>query len=226
MEPDVCVVIPAHNEARSIFWLVLRLKQIFPLVVVVDDGSRDDTGKKAAEAGAIVLRHNVCQGKGAALKTGFQQALKLGVKAVLTMDADGQHRVEEAPAFIQAWKKSPAVSIWLGRRNFRAEKMPFLRRVTNLVMSFLISFLGRQFIPDTQTGYRLIKNDVLKVINLVTNHFETESELLLKACWKGFKIGWVPISTVYGEEKSKIRPVPDTLRFIRMLAALLWMRKR
>ncbi|HOJ38918.1 MAG TPA: glycosyltransferase family 2 protein [bacterium] len=221
MEPEIAVVLPAHNEARTIGQLVSRLKETFHLVVVVDDGSRDDTGKLAARAGAVVIRHQTCQGKGAALKTGFQQVIKAGVKAVLTMDADGQHSVEETRLFLTAWRERPEVDLWLGRRNLRASRMPFLRRLTNRLMSLMISLLAGQFIPDTQNGFRLIKREVIEIVKLVTNHFETESELLLKAAWQGFRIASVPVATLYGQEKSKIQPLRDTGRFFLMLFRLL-----
>ena len=101
-------------------------------------------------------------------------------------------------------------------------KMSFLRRITNTSMSILISLLSFQWIPDTQCGYRLIKKDVIEKVKLITSHYETESELLIKASWKGFRIISVPITTVYSDEKSKIKPGRDTLRFFKMILVIIF----
>jgi hypothetical protein len=89
-------------------------------------------------------------------------------------------------------------------------------------MSILISILSFQWIPDTQCGFRLIKTDVIKRIRLYTSHFETESEILIKACLKGIKIKSIPVTTVYREEKSKIKPLKDTIRFFKMLLIIFF----
>jgi len=99
--------------------------------------------------------------------------------------------------------------------------MPFLRRLTNVTMSLLISCTARQRIPDSQSGYRLIRRDVLEDVRLYTDHFETESELLIRASWRGHRIGAVPITTIYGEEKSKIRASKDTIRFAKMMLCII-----
>lgn len=221
MENQVMVLIPAHNEEKNIGSLVRDLKKRFFLVVVVDDGSTDRTAVCAARAGGLVLRHRVCRGKGRALRTGFAYARQNNFPAVITMDGDGQHRVEDTEAFLAAYRRKPEVGIWVGRRTIVSSGMPLLRRLTNLTMSWLISFFSVQYIPDTQSGFRLITRPVLERIRLATSHFETESEILIKTSWSGYRISSVPISTIYGTEKSKIRAGRDTLRFFRMLVGLL-----
>lgn len=217
MIKDIAVVIPALNEEKTIGNLVSQLKKIFEKVIVVNDGSTDRTEEKAKENGGIVLTHKKSMGKGEALKTGFKFILKENISAVITMDGDGQHLVEDVFKFIEVFRKKTKVGIFVGKRKILATEMPFIRRLTNISMSAAISLLSFQWIPDTQCGYRLIRREVLEKVKLLTSHFETESEILIKSSWKGFKIYSIPISTVYRGEKSKIKPITDTLRFFLML---------
>ena len=224
MNRDIAVLIPAHNEERTIGELVSELKKKFETVIVVDDGSSDGTGLLAEENGATVLKHSVCRGKGEALKTGFRYILEnlSDISAVITMDGDGQHKVEDVVHFEKAYRRNKNISIWVGKRKIKGTDMPFIRRITNISMSILISLFSLQWIPDTQNGFRLIKRDVIRNVTLITSKFETESELLIKAGWKMYRIGSVPISTVYSKEKSKINPTRDTIRFFRMLLIILF----
>ena len=224
MEKEVAVLIPAHNEEKNIGKLVKSLKERFLNVIIVDDGSEDRTSEIALKYSATVLRHPKCMGKGEALKTGFKYIIDKKIPAVITMDGDGQHLVEDTEKFLKAYRKNKNVGIWIGKRKIISTSMPFIRRLTNVSMSILISLLSFQFIPDTQCGFRLIKREVLERVKLYTSHFETESELLIKASWKGYKIKSIKISTVYGSERSKIKPTIDTLRFFLMIFSLFWRR--
>jgi|LSQX01.1.fsa_nt_gb glycosyltransferase involved in cell wall biosynthesis len=222
MKDKIGILIPAHNEEKNIGALVSELKKEYSNVIVVDDGSTDNTNIYAKESGALVLSHPVCKGKGEALKTGFRYILEKGIPAVITLDGDGQHPIEDIPGFLRAYKRNQRASIWVGKRKIKGTKMPLIRRLTNISMSVLISGVACQWIPDTQSGFRLIKKEVLSSIKLNTSHFETESEILIKASWKGFGISSVLISTIYDDEKSKIRPLTDTKRFFIMLASILF----
>lgn len=221
MYREVSVVLPAHNEEGTVGRLAAELVGLFGEVVVVDDGSADRTAERAREQGAVVLRHPVCLGKGAALKTGFEHVLKAGKAAVITMDADGQHTVGDACRFADAYRRKPHIAVWVGRRKMMFSAMPLLRRATNVGMSLLISLVSGQWIPDSQCGFRLIRRDVLERVPVRTTHFEMESEILIRASWRGFRMGSVRIATVYRDEKSKIRPARDSLRFLRMIGGLL-----
>ena len=212
----VCVVIPAFNEGKTVRKLVKELLSIADRVVVVDDGSTDDTSGQAEDAGAVVLRHDRNCGKGASLRTGFAYAVRAGCEQIVTMDADGQHDWREVPLFVSEAERSGA-DIILGTRMGSREGMPFIRLATNVVTSLIVSVLSRQKITDSQTGYRLIRREVLGKIDLVTSNYETESEILIKAGRKGFKISEIPIRTIYGGESSNINRFTDTLRFIRLV---------
>ncbi|HOJ30726.1 MAG TPA: glycosyltransferase family 2 protein [bacterium] len=214
---SIAVLIPAHNEARTIGKLVDNILEIVDYVCVVDDGSNDNTGNIAKQHGAIVITHPVCKGKGAALKTGFQHFQNLPYDVIIAMDGDGQHPVSDLHVFIEAIKKNKKAGIIVGKRKIIGSDMPPIRRLTNLSMSILISILAFQWIPDSQNGFRAIRKKVVENMLIITNHFETETEILLRACWKGVKISSVPVSTIYQSEKSKIKPIRDTIKFFLML---------
>lgn len=212
----VCVVIPAYNESRNILSLIQDIKKHQLDVLVIDDGSTDSTFSIAKDAGVQAMLNLRNQGKGASLAKGFKYVLENNFDAVITMDADGQHLAQDLPVFIEE-ANNPGIHIILGNRMQNVEKMPYVRVLTNKFMSWLISAISKQSIPDTQCGFRLIKREVLKSIKLSTSRFDTESELLIKASHNGFKIKSIPIKSVYGREKSQINPFVDTLRFIRLI---------
>ncbi len=219
-----CVVIPTYNEARAIANLVRKIKQQELEVVVIDDGSYDNTFRIAEDSGAVVLHNLNNEGKGASLIKGFSYALDKDFDAVITMDGDGQHLPEEIPYFVRLAQYSNS-GIFIGNRMFKIKNMPSVRVITNKFMSWLISFVAKQRIPDTQCGFRLIKKEVLEKINLKTSKYETESEIIIKASRLGFKVESVPIKTIYNGEKSQINPVIDTLRFIKFIVRELWITK-
>jgi glycosyltransferase involved in cell wall biosynthesis len=215
-EHRVCVLIPAYCEERRIGAVVRGLKERGMEVLVIDDGSSDRTEQAAREAGAEVVRHERNRGKGAALNTGFQWAREHGYEAVITMDADGQHLPEEALKFLDAYKRT-GLPVLVGNRMWNPAGMPPVRRWTNRFMSALLGRIMKQYVPDTQCGFRLYRCDVLPVVAGETERFDAESEILLHIATHGIPIGAVRISTVYGDERSKIRPVSDTIRFMKML---------
>jgi glycosyltransferase involved in cell wall biosynthesis len=217
MAHNPCVLIPSYNEARTIGHLVSELRARDLTVYVVDDGSSDDTAKIAESEGAVVVRHKENRGKGASMREGFRHILKRGFDSVVVMDGDGQHVVEDIGNFIEKMKETNA-DIVVGNRMLDTSLMPGLRIHTNRFMSSLISLIAGQNVPDTQSGFRLIKREVLQKIDLESSNYEIESEMIIKAARAGFRIESVPIKTVYKDEKSRINPVVDAFRFIAFLA--------
>jgi len=209
-----CVLIPVYNEAGHLKQLIRDVRSVIPEVIVVDDGSCDGSEQIAQQYGARVIRHEKNLGKGAALRTGFDTVLDGEWEAVITMDGDGQHDYQDIPAFVRAAAQADMV---IGNRMANPENMPLVRFLTNKSMSLLISSLTGQNIPDTQCGFRLIRREVLKNLDFATSNFESESEILIEASRKRYRIVSVPIKTIYREEKSKIRPVRDTLRFLKLI---------
>lgn len=216
----ISVLIPSYNEAKTIGLIVRDFKDKNLSICVIDDGSSDETASIAEKEGAIVIRHEKNRGKGASLREGFKYILKEGFFGVLVMDGDGQHKTTDADNFFRRMEETGA-DIIIGNRMSDTSSMPLTRHVTNRVMSYVISKMCGHEIPDTQCGFRLIKTDVLKNINLESSNYEIESELLLKAAKKGFKIESVPIKTVYEDERSRINPVVDTIRFMVLLIKTL-----
>ncbi len=216
MNSSIAVIIPAHNEAKVIGPLVSSVRGLGYDVVVVDDGSSDGTGALAGSAGAVVLRTGQKSGKGNALRLGFDHALKKGYAAVVAMDGDGQHAPSDIHSFVACFQETGA-PIVNGNRMRDPGGMPFVRRVTNAFMSRVISLICRQQIKDTQCGFRLVSAEVLKSVTLECSDFEIETELLVKAARQGFKVVSIDIQSIYRDEKSKIRPLRDTLRFIRYI---------
>ena len=184
----------------------------FP-VLVIDDGSTDDTGTIAEVKGATVIHHDHKKGKGHSLREGFDYALLHHYDGVITMDGDGQHDVKDLDRFIQVATKHKS-SIIVGNRMTNTEGMPCIRYCTNRFMSWLISLACRRTIADTQCGYRYISCEVLRNINLTCRDFEIETEILMKASKEGYAIYDVPIKTIYRNEVSKINPFKDTIRFL------------
>ncbi len=209
-----CVLIPVLNEARTIGPLVAGIRAQGLDVVVVDDGSTDGSGGLAAAAGAAVIRHEVCQGKGRALRDGFDWVCLRDYGGVVTMDGDGQHAVGDIRVLLNAAHDHPEAAIINGSRMGDQARMPVIRRWTNRLMSLMISWLCRQRIPDTQCGFRLIRRAVLETVALTSGNFQIETEVLVKASRAGFQIVSVPVQTIYSGEKSRIRPVVDTCRFV------------
>lgn len=217
----VAALIPAYMEERQIRAIATRTRQQLDTVLVVDDGSPDQTASEARAAGAEVLWHDRNQGKGAAIKTGLRALTeRAGIEYILILDGDGQHLPEEIPHFIQRASQSGAPMI-VGNRMTDLRKMPLVRRLTNRTMSRLISQACGQEIPDSQCGFRMFRRDLaVAFLSCPSSQYDFESEMLVLAARRGCEITAAPVSTIYGEEKSKIHPVRDTLRFIQLMARL------
>ncbi|MBD3380545.1 MAG: glycosyltransferase [Candidatus Omnitrophica bacterium] len=214
---NTLVVIPSYNEARAIGQIVADIVDMGMSVLVIDDGSTDNTEKAALDAGAMVIRHKVNLGKGYSVREGFKYAMeKLSFEWMIMMDGDGQHHTEDIPIFLNATHSSDC-TIVNGNRMLSTGEMPVVRFFTNRFMSGMISLICGQRIPDTQCGFRLIKVEALRKLDLVSDNYDIESEMLMQASRKGMKVKSVPIRTIYGEEISEIHPVKDTLRFFRLI---------
>jgi len=212
----ICVIIPTYNESQAIADLIKQVKRSGLEVIIIDDGSVDDTVKIATACGAEVLTNSRNMGKGASLIKGYNFALECGFDAVISMDGDGQHSPDDLSAFMRKAQSSQSVLI-IGNRMGMTRGMPALRVATNYMMSKFISLMVKQCIPDTQCGFRLVKKELLEKIDLSTSKYETESEVLIKAAHLGFKIESIPVKTIYSGAKSRINPFVDTLRFLRFM---------
>ena len=213
----VAALIPAYREAAHIEGVVRRVRAQLSHVLVVDDGSPDETAQQARQAGAEVIVHPKNRGKGAAIKTGFKALLERDFDYVLILDGDGQHLPEEIERFLSVAASAPCGLI-LGNRMHKTDGMPLVRRLTNRCMSRLISWLCRQPIPDTQCGFRMIHRELIPSLFCESNAYDYETEMLFIASRNGHRIGSVPVTTVYGSETSKIHPLRDGIRFARLMS--------
>jgi glycosyltransferase involved in cell wall biosynthesis len=214
MEDKILALIPAHNEAPRIGAVVTGVLRYLP-VLVLDDGSTDETGAVARAARAAVVRQQPNQGKGRALKAGLRHALEQGYDAVLTLDGDGQHDPEDIPAFMEAWK-AQGPDLLIGLRDF--QQMPAVRRLANTLGRVTFSWAMGRRIPDNQSGYRMLSRRMIEaVLKSGEAGFEFEVEMIVTCLGRGYRLAWVPIRTIYAGESSHIHPWHHTVNFLRLL---------
>ena len=220
MSKKTCVIIPCFNVAEAIGNIVAEIKRQALDVIVIDDGSTDSTAEIAEKSQAVILKNTVNRGKGVSLCLGFEYALNNGYETVITMDGDGQHFPGDIADFLRTEKTGAKIIV--GNRMYSHNNMPFVRWLTNKIMSKVISGICRQYIPDSQSGFRLIKSLCLKELKLKSKHFEIESEILLEAARCGYKIISIPIKSIYRNSRSRISALADTYRFIKFIVPYLW----
>ena len=190
-------------------------------VVIVDDGSNPPIAKQNIPGLSIEwIRHSQNRGKGAALKTGFNYFLTQDVDPIMTMDGDLQHPPEFIPEFLRKYETGE-FDVIIGSRKKNPKVMPLHRIISNTLTSLIISLLIGRFLHDSQCGFRLYSREVMESIQPDENRFHLESEMLVRCGWKNFRIGHIPIPTIYNQAPSAIRNVSDTLNFITLIFKLV-----
>jgi glycosyltransferase involved in cell wall biosynthesis len=224
--PFVCVI-PALNAAPTIGPVIAAARRHLPRVLVVDDGSTDDTAERARAAGAEVIRHPGNLGKGAALTTAFGHVLAGGpFDAVITLDADGQHDPEDIPAFVDLYRRErPALIVGSRHGDFASMWGP--RRAMNRFSSASLRLLTGVDLPDSQSGFRLYEAAFLRRLRLAGRRYEAEMEALMRAAEWRLPIASVPIHlrVVDGRATSHYRPLSDTFRIVDTVMRH-WLRRR
>ncbi len=214
--PDsVCAVIPFYNEKNTLSRVLNETSKYVKHIFAVNDGSIDDLyldEKEKLNVTFIELGSNF--GKGKALQEGFNAAVSEGFEIVVTLDADLQHEPEYILHFI---KKLEMFDIVIGNRLNNLKGMPLQRRLSNKLTSFFLTIKTGQKIIDSQCGFRAYKVNVLREVKTFYYGYEAESEILVKASKKGFKIGFTGIRTIYGTGKSKMRPIQAIVGFLKVL---------
>ncbi len=221
----VCAIIPVYNEATTIAAVVAGAARHVAHVVVADDGSTDGTDDVAASAGAEVVRLAHNRGKGTALRAGLAVVLPRDFTHVVFMDGDMQHRPDEIPALVAEATATGAAMV-VGERVFVRDLMPASRYWANVIGSWALATLMGVELADTQSGFRLVRADVLRSLHLEATRYEFESELIVKLAKRGASIAGVPIAAVYAGQTSKIRPVRDTARNVGLAIAYRFSRDR
>lgn len=208
------VIIPTYNNATTIRQVVESVLQQWPKVLVVNDGSTDDTLQQLQDLPIHLLTIPQNSGKGHALRAGFQEARRLGFHYALTLDGDGQHFASDIPAFIQMHQQHPD-ALLVGARNLQSENMPAKNTFANRFSNFWFALQTCQRLPDTQTGFRLYPLDSMGQLRLLTSRYEAELEMLVFAAWRGTELISLPVQVYYPKKEERVshfRPGYDFTR--------------
>lgn len=208
----VAVAIPAYQAAPWIGSVIEQVEEVGLPVLVVDDGSSDNTAALARSAGAEVERLSENRGKGAALRVAFERLFDEGSEAVVTLDADGQHLPSEIPQLVEGWRSGG--DLILGTRERLWDQMSRLRGASNRLSSQFISWLAATSLPDVQTGFRLYRRELIEAVGFPGDRFEAESAVVVRTARYGYRIIGVPVEhqQVDGRSSSHYRPVIDSFR--------------
>ncbi|MFH1457183.1 MAG: glycosyltransferase family 2 protein [Patescibacteria group bacterium] len=211
----IVVIIPAYNEEKRIKNVISQIKTHSDEIIVVDDGSKDDTyGIVSKDTDIIALQHDINLGKGAALKTGCEAAKKINADIIVCMDADGQHKAEDIPRFIEAIKQGN--DIVFGSRTI-GKGMPLMMFLGNKFLSSSICKLFKIFINDTQSGFRAFTKSAYEKIAWESNDYAVETEMIIRAAKKDLKYKEIEIETIYHDDYKGTTPVNGLQIFIKIL---------
>jgi len=219
---NVAIVIPAYNEEATIREVASRALEYCPLVIVVDDGSSDNTIGELEGVAVTLLRNERNSGKATSLWNGMQHAMAQGAEAIITLDGDNQHDPADIPRLVAAAERLPQHVI-IAARLANRENAPKARLFANNFADFWVSWAAGQWVHDSQSGFRLypaaLLNEAVREASL-QHGFVFESEILIEAGRRGYPIVSVPIASVYrhGARASHFRPVVDITLIVRMIA--------
>lgn len=225
-----CVIIPTYNNDRTIEIIITGVSRITKEIIVVNDGSTDSTSQILSQYDYLkIVSYPRNRGKGFAIRKGFDLAIAEGFNYAITIDSDGQHYPEDILKFIEKVDNEPDILI-AGDRNLLNRKMSAGSRFANNFSNFWFRFLTGIKLHDTQTGFRLYPLDRIKGMKFFTSKYEFETEILVRAAWKGIKIVSVPVNVYYPPKEERIshyRFFTDFLRIsllntILVIVALLY----
>ena len=221
---EITVGIPAYNEEKNIGQIITKLKKIADKIIVCDDGSTDSTGKIASEMGAKVIRHEKNLGYGSAIRSIFLKAREEKSESLITLDSDGQHRIEDIDVVVKPLKTGKA-DLVIGSRflNNDGKNVPSYRKTGIKILTKLANLSLEQKITDSQSGFRGYGKRVIEEITPSESGMGVSNEILIKANKKGFQIIEVPIVILYEGDTSSQNPLShgssvflSTLKFISM----------
>lgn len=217
---EFAILIPAHNEATNIDVIIENLHDAgFKNILVVNDGSSDATKEKAKKQGVTVISHIINLGYGGATRTGFQALLTKGhfstAKYVVTMDADGQHLVEDVLKL--AGKMTPDIDMLIGRRKRNLSNSPLTKTIFNKFADIFAFTLTGKYVSDTYSGLRCYKLEALRHLNLTLTSYAFCTELFVEAANKNWVITYEDVSTVYtsySENRNRGIRVTESLKYV------------
>lgn len=210
MKNSIWIVVPAYNEAKNISNIIKQIQNYSKNIIIIDDGSSDNTSTIAEKSDVIVLKHIINLGKGAALKTGCDYALKNGAEKIVVLDADTQHDPKDIPRFMENLVDNDIV---FGFRK-RNKNMPKILAFGNWFINNVIKFLYGVRIIDSQSGYRAFTAKAYKKIRWQSNTYSMESEMIANVGKHKLKYAQIPIETIYGD-KYKGTTIIDGVKIVR-----------
>ncbi len=215
-EKKCCVIIPTYNNDQTIEKVVSDVLKYTNQVIVVNDGSTDQTGDILSKISEVdVASYPKNKGKGYALKTGFKYAWKSGYEYAITIDSDGQHFASDLPKFVEAINENPN-SIIIGNRNMEQDGIPGKSSFGNRFSNFWFKFETGISMPDTQSGYRLYPLKPLSKMRLFTNKYELEIEVIVRAAWRGVDVTHLPIQIYYAPKETRVSHFKPFIDFTRI----------
>ncbi len=210
----VMAILPAYNEEAHLPAVLTELKQYIETILVIDDGSVDRTVEIARDLGINVLSRGYNLGVGQTTRDGLAWALDRGCDAAVMLDSDGQHKPSEITRFLEKFERDHNRLI-IGARDYK--QMPLRRRIPNTLGRWMLSSAIREYLPDNQSGYRLVEKElIVKLLDTKESGFNFMVEMIILCLASGWEIGWVPISTIYGDEKSHQNALYQIKGFIKM----------
>ena len=215
--------IAAYNEARYVGSIVLQARQYVDEVIVVDDGSTDNTARVAELAGATVIRHDENRGKGAAIQSILAEAKKRNPDILVLLDADSQHDPNEIPVLIKPI--SEGFDLVIGSREAQKDKTPRYRRIGQKVLLRSTRLASKTNISDSESGFRALSPKAIKELDLKARGFAIESEMITRAADKNLKITEVPISNIYTKDGSTLNPIRHGIDVLSRIIVMISQRR-